>query len=88
MEKSKLLSGKKLEPINKKQKIAEKIDSLWKPANNSKYNNKKLVVKLETNGKEKRKIFLKLESGKSNLHSNNYNLISELLKEFFNNTDN
>ena len=44
---------------------------------------KKLVVKLETGGKENRKLQLKLESSTSKLHGGNYALISELLKEFF-----
>ena len=56
--------------------------------NNSKNESKKLMIKLETNGKEKRKILLKLESGSSAVHSSNYNLISELLKEFFNGANN
>ena len=64
-----------------------KIEDLWSNNNsngkNSKYETKKLVVKLETSGKERRKISLKLESSSSNIHSNNYNLLSELLREFF-----
>ena len=47
--------------------------------------NKKLVIKLETTGSEKRKILLKLESGSSKVHSGNFSLISELLKDFFKN---
>ena len=90
MEKVKVLNGSKLEPLSKEKKeiMAEKIDSLWGNRNISqekqlKYENKKLVIKLETRGKEKRKLLLKLESGSSNVHENNYNLLSELLKDFF-----
>jgi hypothetical protein len=82
----------KLEPVNRKEKVGNKIDSLWSENsisdNNSKNESKKLMIKLETNGKEKRKILLKLESGSSVVHSSNYNLLSELLKEFFNGTNN
>ena len=90
MEKAKIINGSQLEPVNKEKKeiMAEKIDSLWGNRKTtlekqSKYENKKLVIKLETYGKEKRKILLKLESGSSNVHQNNYNLLSELLKDFF-----
>lgn len=90
MEKVKVLNGSKLEPVKREKKdiMAEKIDSLWGNRKASlekqtKYENKKLVIKLETFGKEKRKILLKLESGSSNVHQNNYNLLSELLKDFF-----
>jgi hypothetical protein len=90
MEKVKVLNGSKLEPINKEKKeiMAEKIDSLWgnrsvSPEKQSKYEKKKLIIKLETNGTEKRKILLKLESANSNVHQKNYNLLSELLKDFF-----
>ena len=77
-----------MEPIdNNKAKMGEKIDSLWgipgsteKPIKES----KSLTVKLETSGKDKRKLLLKLESGNSNVHTGNYALISELLREFFN----
>ena len=71
-----------------KEKVGNKIDSLWSENSsfdkNSKYESKKLLIKLETSGKEKRKILLKLESGSPKVHNSNYNLISELLKEFFN----
>jgi hypothetical protein len=90
MEKVKVLNGSKLEPISKEKKdiMAEKIDNLWgnrrvSPEKQSQYEKKKLVIKLETNGKEKRKILLKLESRSSKVHQNNYNLLSELLKDFF-----
>lgn len=90
MEKVKILNGSKLEPVNKEKKeiLAQKIDNLWgnrrvSPEKQFKYENKKLVIKLESYGKEKRKILLKLESGNSNVHQNNYNLLSELLKDFF-----
>lgn len=77
-----------MEPITGKVKVANKIDSLWN--NNSsnggklKNGNKKLVIKLESLGIETRKISLKLESSNSNVNTNNYNLLSDLLKEFFN----
>ena len=82
-----ILNGKKLETTNKRESIGEKLDNSWRRSESPKIktlNSKKLVVKLETTGKEKRKILLKLESGSSNLHSGNFNLISELLKGFFN----
>ena len=88
MEKPKILNGAKIEPFTNKEKFAKKIDSLWN--NNSslegkrKNQNKKLIIKLESLGKETRKISLKLESSNSNLNVNNYNLLSDLLKEFFN----
>ncbi|MFX1418395.1 MAG: hypothetical protein ACFE9N_05685 [Promethearchaeota archaeon] len=91
MEKIKISNSPKLEPINIKEKVGNKIDSLWnEPISNtkvSKYETKKLVIKLETNGKEKQKVLLKLESGSPRVNSGNYNLISELLKEFFNGTN-
>jgi len=88
MEKTKIFNGKKMEPISNKAKIGEKIDNLWgKPASAKKKipDRKRLTVKLETTGTDKRKLLLKLESGTSNIHTGNYTLISELLKEFFNN---
>ncbi len=92
MEKIKISHSPKIESVNKKEKVGSKIDSLWDPNSiydkKSKYESKKLIIKLETNGKEKRKILLKLESGSPKVHSSNYNLISELLKEFFNSTNN
>lgn len=87
IEKSKILNGAKIKPISNKEKVADKIESLWN--NNSsqertqKSQSKKLTIKLETSGNERRKISLKLESSNSSIHSNNYNLISDLLKEFF-----
>ncbi len=87
LEKASLLSENKLIPNRNKEKIVDKIENLWGNGNsngkNSKFETKKLSVKLETSGKEKRKIYLKLESSSSNIHSSNYNLLSELLKEFF-----
>ena len=88
MEKPKILNGAKIEPFRNKEKFADKINSLWN--NNSsqegklKNQNKKLIIKLQSLGKETRKISLKLESSNSNLNNNNYNLLSDLLKEFFN----
>ena len=87
MEKPKILNGAKIEPHTSKEKVANKIDNLWHdtPLNRSKFKNenKKLLIKLESSGKEMRKISLKLESSNSNINSSNYNLLSELLKEFF-----
>ena len=87
LEKPSLLSESKTKPNRIKEKMVDKIEDLWSNNNsngkNSKYETKKLVVKLETSGKERRKISLKLESSSSNIHSNNYNLLSELLREFF-----
>ncbi|MHA2283775.1 MAG: hypothetical protein ACXAC5_23270 [Promethearchaeota archaeon] len=85
LEKSTVLNGYKIQPKGNKEKIVNKIDSLWDNDRKSKYECKKLLIKLETTGKEKRKISLKLECGNSNVQSANYTLISELLKEFFNN---
>ncbi|MFW9880278.1 MAG: hypothetical protein ACFFG0_44965 [Candidatus Thorarchaeota archaeon] len=88
MEKVKIDYNPKIEVFNNKEKIGDKIDSLRseKLSDNksTKYETKKLMKKLETSGKEKRKILLKLESGSPRVNSNNYTLISELLKEFFN----
>jgi len=87
MEKPKILNGAKIEPFTSKEKVANKIDNLWN--NNSSYagkfknEKKKLLIKLESSGKETRKISLKLESSNSNVNTSNYNLLSELLKEFF-----
>ncbi|MFX0003611.1 MAG: hypothetical protein ACFE9C_08695 [Candidatus Hodarchaeota archaeon] len=88
MEKVKLTQNSKIENISNIQKIGEKIDNLWSEksssSKNSKYETKKLIIKFETNGIEKRKIFLKLESGSPKASSSDYTLISELLKDFFN----
>lgn len=88
MENIKISHSPKIEPLKSKEKVGDKIDSLWSENSsfdkNSKYESKKLIIKLETSGKEKRKILLKLESGSPTVHNSNYNLISELLKEFFN----
>ncbi|MFX1569405.1 MAG: hypothetical protein ACFFCV_13670 [Promethearchaeota archaeon] len=92
MEKVKLSNNPKVESIRNKEKVGHKIESLWGENShydkNSSYESKKLMIKLETNGKEKRKITLKMESGSPNAHSNNYSLIFDLLKEFFNGTNN
>ncbi len=92
MEKIEISHSPKIETINTNEKVGKKIDSLWTENThinkNVKYESKKLIIKLETSGKEKRKILLKLESGSSRVHSSNYNLISELLKEFFNSANN
>ncbi|NVM44332.1 MAG: hypothetical protein HWN79_05395 [Candidatus Lokiarchaeota archaeon] len=73
--------------VKKKERAMDHLEDLWGRSStiegNSKHISKKLVVKLETNGAEKRKILLKLECGKSNINSNNYHLLSDLLKEFF-----
>ncbi|MBY9019877.1 MAG: hypothetical protein KGD67_02385 [Candidatus Lokiarchaeota archaeon] len=87
MEKSRTQTVNPIDHANKKERAIERLEDLWgKNSNtdgNSKYLTKKLKVKLETSGSEKRKIFLKLECGKSKINSNNYDLLSELLKEFF-----
>jgi len=92
LEKIKITHNPKIETINTNEKVGKKIDSLWTENThinkNLKYESKKLIIKLETNGKEKRKILLKLESGSPKVHSSNFNLISELLKEFFNGVNN
>jgi hypothetical protein len=88
MEKTKLLASNKSGTIAKKEKMANKIESLWaessSPTKNFNQETKKLQIKLETTGKEKSKLVLKMESASSKTHANNYTLISELLKEFFN----
>ena len=92
LEKIKISHSPKIETLNTKEKVGNKIESLWTENThinkNLKYKTKKLIIKLESSGKEKRKILLKLESGSPKIHSSNYNLISELLKEFFNSTNN
>ena len=88
MEKKSVLNGKNLEPLRNKDKLGEKIDSLWSKSSSvkkTKPESKKLVVKLETRGWENRKLLLKLESGTSKIHGGNYALISELLRDFFKN---
>ena len=88
LEKTTILNGHNFRPGNNKEKMVNKIESLWDNNNpsdsKSKNDTKKLLIKLETSGREKRKISLKLESSNSNVQSTNYTLISELLKEFFN----
>ncbi|MBY8987326.1 MAG: hypothetical protein KGD61_02640 [Candidatus Lokiarchaeota archaeon] len=87
MEKSQVQTTSNIKRTDKKERAMEELESLWGSKSNQKGNSrhisKKLVVKLETNGSEKRKILLKLESGKSSINSNNYHLLSDLLKEFF-----
>ena len=87
LEKPSLLSESKLKANKNNGKIVDKIDNLWSNGSsngkNSKFETKKLSVKLESSGKERRKISLKLESSSANIHSSNFNLLSELLKEFF-----
>ncbi len=82
-----ILNHEQFNPTEKNVKLVKKIDSLWENnypnGRNSKKESKKLVIKLETTGTEKRKISLKLESSSSKIDSNHYNLLSELLKEFF-----
>ena len=88
MEKTRTQTINPIDRANKKERAIERLEGLWgkssKTAENSKYHSKKLTVKLETNGPEKRKILLKLECGKSKINSNNYDILSDLLKEFFN----
>ncbi len=87
LEKPSLLSENKLKPKRTKEKMVDKIENLWgngkSNGKNSKFETKKLYVKLETSGKERRKISLKLESSSPNIQYSNYTLLSELLKEFF-----
>ncbi|MFX0041616.1 MAG: hypothetical protein ACFE8L_01775 [Candidatus Hodarchaeota archaeon] len=88
MERRNIIKKNQVEPqFNKKAILSEKLESLWEKSSdirNSKDQKKKLVLKLETHGVENRKIQLKLESSNSQVNSNNYNLLSELLKGFFN----
>ena len=90
MEKIKLSHNPKIESHKSRKQVGDKIDSLWSDKSsfnkNSKYETKKLIIKLETSGMEKRKISLKLESGSHKITSSNYTLISEIIKEFFNGT--
>ncbi len=92
MEKSRIQTVNPIDRANKKERAIERLEDLWgknsKTAENSKYLSKKLTVKLETNGPEKRKILLKMECGKSKINSNNYHLLSNLLKEFFSSDSN
>ena len=87
MEKPQVQTARTSKRVDKKEHAMEHLESLWgkdsTKEGNSKHISKKLVVKLETNGAEKRKILLKLECGKSSINSNNYHLLSDLLKEFF-----
>ncbi len=85
-----ILNGKKVEAINKKDTLGKKLDHSWRaaePIHKKVIDSKKLMIKLETNGNEKRKILLKLESDTSNVQNGNFSLISELLKEFFKNEE-
>ena len=87
MEKSQTQTASMVKRTDKKKRALEQIEGLWGKSTqegNSKHLSKKLVVKLETNGAEKRKILLKLECGRANINSNDYHLLSDLLKEFFN----
>ncbi|MHA1242193.1 MAG: hypothetical protein ACTSQU_15640 [Promethearchaeota archaeon] len=88
MEKPRPQTVNPIDRAKKKERAIERLEDLWgkssKTAENSKYLSKKLTIKLETNGPEKRKILLKMECGKSKINSNNYHLLSNLLKEFFN----
>jgi len=87
MEKSRTQTVNPIDRANKKERAIERLEDLWgkssKTAENSKYLSKKLTIKLETNGPEKRKILLKMECGKSKINSNNYQILSNLLSEFF-----
>ncbi len=92
MEKIKISPGPKVNLIDKKEKIGSKIDRLW-PENpiykqKEQFESNKLKIKLETKGKERNKIFLKLENNRPKVQFDNYYLISELLKEFFNSKQN
>ena len=87
LEKNRTQTVNPIDRANKKERAIERLEDLWgknsKTANGSNGLSKKLTVKLETNGPEKRKILLKLECSKSKINSNNYQLLSDLLKEFF-----
>jgi len=87
MEKSRTQTVNPIDRANKKERAIERLEDLWgkssKTTENYKYHSKKLTIKLETNGPEKRKILLKMESGKSEIDPNNYHLLSDLLKGFF-----
>ncbi len=87
LKKQALIDESKLKSNLNKEKMVNKIENLWDNGNSngkkSKFETKKLFVKFETSGKERRKISIKLECSGSNIHSSNYNLLSELLKEFF-----
>jgi len=87
LEKSQTQTVNPIDRASKKERAIDRLEDLWgkssKTVENSKFLSKKLTVKLETNGPEKRKILLKLECGKSKINSNNYQLLSDLLKEFF-----
>jgi len=87
MEKTRTQTVNPIDRANKKERAIERLEDLWgkssKTAENSKYLSKKLTIKLETNGPEKRKILLKMECGKSKINSNNYQILSNLLSEFF-----
>ncbi|MHA2393653.1 MAG: hypothetical protein ACXAEX_17080 [Promethearchaeota archaeon] len=87
MEMPKILNGVKIEPFTNKEKVGQKLDDLWttKSSYDGKLRNekKKLLIKLESSGKECRKISLKLESSNANVNFSNYYLLSELLKGFF-----
>ena len=88
LEKTKLSKNSEIGTSNNKEIVGNKIDSLWSenssPSKVSKNENKKLIIKLESSGIEKRKISLKLESESPKVSSSNFTLISELIKEFFN----
>ena len=87
MEKSQIQTTSINKRSDKKERAIEQLEGLWGRRSTqdgkSRPLSKKLVVKLETNGAERRKILLKLECGKSSINSNNYHLLSDLLKEFF-----
>lgn len=87
IEKPKILNGDKIEPFTNKEKVGQKLDDLWNsqtPLDGKiKNEKKKLLIKLESSGSESRKISLKLESSNANVNSSNFNLLSELLREFF-----
>ena len=92
MEKTDVLNTSNMDKIKNKEKVAEKIESLWGensfPQKKPKFESKKLLIKLATNGTEKRKFLLKMECESPNIHSSKYSLISELLREFFNGSSN
>lgn len=69
----------------RKLDLNNKIDEMWRGSNGTHSGNKKLSIKLENTGSVKQKLVLKLESGAPNIHDKSYNIISDLLKDFFSN---
>ncbi len=92
MEKVKAERNSNIDSFKNNEKVAEKIDSLWGVKKthyrNNKFESRKIILKFETNGIKKRKFALKMKNESQNSHFNNFSLISELIKEFFNSSSN